>query len=155
MKNIVVTALTEYIFNENLIPNLVLRYKQYYLEKNSALLRRQENLRKRLNEIKKEINNLIILASKVASEALVQKLSDLEIEKNNIEEQYKNVASNNELDEQYNEKFAESFQQAKVLMKNGELTTIKKLIESLLDKVVVYENYINVFFKYHPELSIS
>lgn len=80
--------LADYVFNTALIPKLMDEYAQFAREEDSAMIKKWESLKERMSEVKKEISNLLMLAAKVASEALGQKLEELENEKKILQEQF-------------------------------------------------------------------
>lgn len=149
----VLDMLAQYIFNNKLIPKLVAEYGKYQLSKNSEVIRKRDGFKKRISEITKEIDNLLVLASKVASESLAQKLSGLETEKIQVEAEYNKICTESEMHEITTEKLTDSFMQARKLLAAGKLPTTKKLIELYVDRVTVYEDHVNVTFKFHPDLT--
>lgn len=151
----VIDMLTDYVHKDDVIPKIVEKYKEYQFSKNSDLVWDRDNLSNRLNEITSEIDNLIIMASKVASEALVKRLTELEFEKAQIEADYSQIYDENDMFDVTIEKLTESFIMARSLLNVGKLSTIKKLIELYIDRVTVYKNHVNVSFKFHPGISIE
>ncbi|HEX9062222.1 MAG TPA: recombinase family protein [Clostridia bacterium] len=151
----VLERLADYVFNTILIPKLINEYSRFEMEKDSITIKKQASLKKRLAEIKKEISNLLVLASKVASESLVQKLEELEKEKNILQDQLEEVndkVNSNKISE---EEFSEIFNKAYDYIRDGCLSTTKSLVEIFVERVLVYETHIKVMFKYHPELNNS
>lgn len=151
----VLERLADYVFNTALIPKLIGEYTQFEIEKDSAAAKKQESLKKRIAEIKKEISNLLMLAAKVASESLAQKLEELEAERNNLQEQLNEMCDCANMNKVSVEKFSEFFKEAYICLRNGSLSTTKSLIEIFVDRVLIYEDYVKVMFKCHPELSNS
>ena len=108
----VLDMLSQYVFNDNLIPKLVSEYGKYQLSKNSEIIKKREGINKRISEIKKEIDNLLVLASKVASESLAKRLSELEDEKIVLELEYDQFCKDSKITEITIEKLKDSFMQA-------------------------------------------
>ena len=154
IEGFVLEKLAGYIFDESLIPRLVSEYKRYQMERDSEVVKKQESLKKRLADITKEISNLLILASKVASELLAQKLADLETEKNQVQEQYNLICDENNTGTATAEKIIESFMQAKEMLADGTLSLAKKFVELFIDRVAIYESHVSVTFKSHPDLKL-
>jgi hypothetical protein len=44
---------------------------------------------------------------------------------------------------------------ARELLKAGELSATKKLIELCVDRVTVYKNHVDVMFKLHPDITFD
>ena len=154
IETFVLDVLAQYIFNDKLIPKLVIAYEKYQLSKNSEIIKKRDGLKKRLLKISKEIDNLLILASKVASESLAKKLSELEVEKIKVDAKFNDISSENQMHEVTVEELTDNFMQARQLLTSGKLTTTKKLIELYIDRVTVYEDHVNVTFKFHPDLTL-
>lgn len=154
IETFVLEKLADYIFNEGMIPKLIEEYTKFELNKDSVSIKRQENLCKRIAEIKKEISNLLSLAAKVASDSLVRKLEELEVEKNILQEQLKQVCIEVNANKVSHAKFSEIFKEAYNNLREGRLSTTKSLIEVFVDKVLVYEDCVKVMFKYHSELEL-
>lgn len=144
--------LSQYVFNDKLIPKLVSEYGKYQLSKNLGVIQKRESINKRVSELKKEIDNLLVLASKVASESLGKKLTELEEEKIVLELEYDRFCTVSKITEITEEKLKDSFMQARGLLAAGKLTTTKKLIELYIDKVTVYQDHVHVAFNFHPDL---
>lgn len=150
----VLDKLADYVFNKALVPKLIDEYSQFEMEKDSVVIKKQDGLKKRIAEVKKEISNLLMLAAKVASEALGQRLEELEIEKKQLDEQLEilNVEVNSSRISV--DKFSEVFEEVCNELKKGRLSTTKSMIEIFVDKVLVYEDCVKVMFKYHSELEL-
>lgn len=155
IETFVLERLADYIFNEGMIPKLIEEYTKFELNKDSVSIKKQENLTKRIIEIKKEISNLLSLAAKVASESLVLKLEELEAEKNILQEQLKQVRVEVNANKVSMEKFSEIFNEANNNLREGRLSTTKSLIEVFVDKVLVFEDCVKVLFKYHSDLELK
>ena len=52
------------------------------------------------------------------------------------------------------EQLKESFQKARRLLENGQLSTTKKLVELYIDRVLIFESRVEVFFNLHPDLTL-
>lgn len=151
----VLEKLADYVFNKAMIPKLIDEYAQFEMEKDLVSIKKQESLNKRIAEIKKEISNLLMLAAKVASESLAQKLEQLESEKNILQEQLELVCDEVNANKVSVGKFSEVFKETYMNLLEGRLSTTKNLIEIFVDKVLVSEENIKVMFKYHPDLELQ
>lgn len=151
----VLERLADYVFNTALIPKLIDEYAQFEMEKDSVAIKKQESLKKRIAEIKKEISNLLMLAAKVASDSLAQKLEELELEKNILQEQLEQICDEVNINKVSMEKFSEIFRVAYDELREGRLSTTKSLIEIFVDKVLVYEDYVKVMYRHNSELELQ
>ncbi|MDK2809188.1 MAG: site-specific recombinase, partial [Clostridiales bacterium] len=150
----VLDMLAQYVFDEKIIPKIAAEYKKYQVNKNADIVRTRDNLSKRLNELKKEINNLVGLVTKTGSAALAEKLTEIENEKIEVECRYNQICDECDVKEVSVEQLKESFQKARKLLENGQLSTTKKLIEFYVDRVLIFESRVEVFFNFHPDLTL-
>ena len=153
IETFVLERLSYYVFNTALIPKLIYEYTQFETEKNSVGIKKQENLKKRIAEIKKEISNLLLLATKVASESLALKLEELEREKCLIQEQLEQLCNEVNSNRISIETFSEAFNKAYSNLRDGSLAATKSIVEIFVDKVFIYENYVKIMFKNNSELN--
>lgn len=148
----VLDMLAQYVFEEKLIPKLISEYRKYQINKNSEVVKTRDNLSKRLNELKKEINNIVGLVTKTGSASLAEKLIEIENEKTNVECRYNQICSECNVKEVSAEELKDSFMRARKLLENGQLSTTKKLVELYIDKVLIFESHVEIFFNVHPDL---
>lgn len=150
----VLDMLAQYVFDDKIIPKIAAEYRKYQINKNSDIVKTRDNLSKRLNELKKEINNLVGLVTKTGSAALAEKLTEIENEKIEVECRYNQVCDECDVKEVGVEQLKESFQKARRLLENGQLSTTKKLIELYIDRVLIFESRVEVIFNLHPDLNL-
>lgn len=148
----VLDMLSKYVFDDKIVPKIAAEYKNYQISKNADILKTRDNLSKRLNELKKEINNLVGLLAKTGSAALAEKLTEIENEKIEVECRYNQVCDECDVKEVGVEELNKSFLKARKLLENGQLSTTKKLIELYIDRVLIFESRVEVFFNVHPDL---
>lgn len=155
IETFVLDALSKHIFNDKLIPKLADSYRKYQKGKNSDLVKARDGLKARISEITTQINNLVDIIVKSGSEVLAKKLTEIEIEKIHLEAEYNQICELHEIQEITIEKLNESFFMARELLKTGELSATKKLVEFYVDRVTIYNNHVDVLFKFHPDLTFD
>lgn len=151
----VLEALTKYVSDDKLIPRLVDSYKKYQKGKNSDIVKVRDKLKARISEITTQMNNLVDIIVKSGSEVLAQRLTEIEVEKIHLEAEYNQICEVHEIQEITVEKLNESFNMARELLEAGELSATKKLIELYVDRVIIYNNHVDVLFKFHPDLTFD
>jgi len=153
IETFVLKSLANYIYNDKLIPKLVESYREYQMERNSEFIRKCKGVKERLDAVKKDIDNLVVLIVKMpTSESLANKLNENELEKNQLEIEYDRLIRGSDYNELSIEDFKKSFHNARSLMEEGKVSTTKRLIEMYVDKVVVYNDHVDVIFKFHEDL---
>lgn len=150
----VLDMLAQYVFNDKIIPKIASEYRKYQINKNSDIVKTRDKLSKRLSELKKEINNLVGLVTRTGSTALAEKLTEIEKEKIEVECRFNQVGDECDVKEVGVEQLKESFQKARTLLESGQLSTTKKLIELYIDRVLIFESHVEVFFNVHPDLTL-
>lgn len=77
------------------------------------------------------------------------------MEKIHLEAEYNQICKVHEIREITIEKLSGSFYMARELLKAGEISATKKLVELYVDRVTVYNNHVDVLFKFHPDLTFD
>ncbi|PKM96365.1 MAG: recombinase family protein [Firmicutes bacterium HGW-Firmicutes-1] len=152
IEKIALRKLAEIVYDEAFISQLVKVYGNYQLGKNAELVKRREDLKENIIQFSKEIDNLLILASKVSSEALANKLTELEHLKIQSEAEYQRLCNNNNLKEVTEDMIKDSFKIVKQLFEASDLRSCKKLIELYVEKVVIYRDEAIVLYRLHPDM---
>ena len=148
-------ALSEHIHNNKLIERLTDSYNRYQKYKNAGYIKIRDGFKERISIIETKINNLVDVIVNTGSEALAKKLSELEVEKIYLEADYNKICKVYNIQEITQDKLKKTFQIAKYLLETRELPGLRKLIENYVDKVIVYSDYADVLFRFHPELKYN
>ena len=149
----VLSKLSDYIFHESIIEQLHEAYQEYLLEQNSDAISHKNDISKRLKEIDAEIANVIKVITKTGSDALSEKLSELETEKKQLDFSITKITKEHKIQDVSIDDLRKSFKKAKQLFLKGELKTTKKLIELYVDNVIIYDDYIELRVKVKPDVS--
>ena len=150
----VLEKLAEYVFDDSLIPIMKDEYSSYQTSKKSDVILIYKNLKKRLNAVDYEISNLVNLLAKTGSEALLVKLSKLENEKAELQDNLNGT----DLDD-FNEKVSveqiiQSFKKARDMFREGKLINTRKLVELFTDRVIVFEDHIDIYYNFRPNFQM-
>ena len=149
----VLEKLSDYIFDDTIAEQLYDAYQEYLLEQNSDANSHKNDISKRLEVIDAEIANIVKVIMKTGSEALSEKLSELENEKKQLEFSITKISKQYKIQDVSIEDLRKSFNKAKQLFLKGELKNTKKLIELYVDSVIIYEDYIELRVKIKPDIS--
>ena len=110
---------------------------------NIATVNVKNELKTRLEEIKKQINNLLnFIASGIAVDETNEKITELEKEREQIEE--KLISSDNK--EKDNKVSLNMITSLKTTWLNMDFDEQRRIIEHLINKVVVNDNEINIYY---------
>jgi len=148
IENFVIHELERRIFNDAAIPILVKQLNEYQQSMNSARAEEINSLRSRLSEVEQQINNIVAAVSQGFTQAsFLDKMTELEAEKARLEvriaerklEQSKTVITE--------EVLRQLFTEFKGFVTSRNIPEIKKFIGSYVDKVIIYNEHVDVIFK--------
>lgn len=146
----VLKLLGEVIFDVKIVPKIFERYKELVAnetERSDAVLR---TLKLKKEKVQTGIKNILKAIEVSESRTLLQRLEELEKEKEVIDKEInKNEAKHKPQVFDY-ELVERTFNEAKTLFKKGSLPETKQLISMFVDKVVVHENRVEVIFNAVP-----
>lgn len=132
------------------IPELVKKYRESYSERLSASNTEIAGMEANIKQLTTKIGNIVKVISKTGSEALLTELEALEKEKARIENELNDVKSrlNGELISE--EELTAAYRKARELFLSGSPEEKRQLINLYLEKVVVYEQYVEVYVNTLP-----
>ena len=144
----VLEKLADYVYDDRMIPKLIAEYEHYLLNRDKDAVSAREALKKRLHGIDKEIGNIVSVIAKTASDALVSRLNALEAEKKEIEYRVAKLFENTGVQTISEAKIKTAFKRARQLLSTGELKSTKVIIERYVEKVVIYEDKIELMLNF-------
>lgn len=159
----VLKLLGDVIFDAKIVPKIFERYKVLAAEDTKNSNAELKALKVRKGKVDISIKNILKAIEASDSQVLLQRLEELEKEREDVKEEL----SKKEAEQKpqiFDFKLVEStFNEAKRLFKNGSLPETKQLIGMFLDKVIIYEDRIEVIFnavpfyyrKKYPKLKFS
>src|SRR5665647_941842 len=147
-ENYVINILQEQIFNDDVIPQLVKELNDY---QNSLIDGNKEEI-DRLNikvfEVSKQIDNIVLAISNGFNQSsFLDKMESLEEQKLNFDIQLKELQPKQQKTVITEEILRQLFSMFKDFVAEKTIPEIKKFIQSYVDKVIVYNDYVDVIFK--------
>ena len=146
LESIVLGELAGIVFNEDIIPKLTQGYRQYLAEQNKEGIAIQDALSRRITAVQKDIDNIITVITKTASDALVGKLNALDAQKQELVRQLHKAQEECEVKELSEAELSKSFKQAREMLRTGQLPTVKALIERYVHEVRISGEHIEIHF---------
>ena len=137
LESIVLGELANIIFDDAMIPKMKQEYSLYFAEQNQETRTTTKAVKKEINDITKQINNIVSVIAQTASGTLVEKLNELEARKIDLENHLRELGAQSTAQEISEEELARSFKQAREMFKEGKLSTVRVLLERFLKKVTV------------------
>ena len=154
IEGFVLDQISEHVFDESKIPEVCKLYKEYALENNYEAIMQKEYLSKKLKAVDKQIDNIVSIVATTASKSLLNKLEELEQDKITLEFRIENIETECSIQSVTEDELKDLFAIARDLFKKGELSTSKKLIDLFVDRVTVYDEYVELVVKIKPDLSL-
>ncbi len=155
LETFVMEKLAEYLFDETLIPKICAAYGEYQLSKNAGHINTKANYEKKIKEVTKSIDNIVEMIMASPSTALAKKLSELEQEKERLNESYQELCKNANIKQLNEEEITKMFRIARNQLEVGTLKMTKVLVETFIDKVIVYKDWVEVVFNFCKDISIT
>ena len=150
LEDFVIREILRVVLADERIPELVKKYRESYSERLSASNTEIAGMEANIKQLTTKIGNIVQVISKTGSEALLTELEALEKEKARIENELNDVKSrlNGELISE--EELTAAYRKARELFLNGSPEEKRQLINLYLEKVVVYEQYVEVYVNTLP-----
>ena len=146
LESILLNELSNVVFDDALIPLLKNGYSQYLASQNGEGLSMQQSLKKEIADIKKQMDNIMRVIANNASDALVDKLNELDSHKKGHEQRLQELQSKHNVVEISEAELAHSFKQAREMLKNGSLSSVKALIERYIKQITIDGEKIEIQF---------
>lgn len=150
----VLEKLSEYVFNDKLIPKIVDEYNRFLAYQDNEVVQQKKELEKRVETLEKDIDSVINLLTKVASDALLNKLKALEEEKYSLESKLNQLYKSVKTDKVTVADISAAFHKARQMLADGSFPNLKKIIELYVQKIIVYEDRADVYLNFQPHLHI-
>lgn len=133
------------------IPALVKGYQDAYAERRSDAGDEIKAIRAAIKVCEQKIANIIQVISTTGSPALVNALEALETDKARLECELNSAESNMRSSVLTEEEIRQAYVKARELFLQGDYETKRQLINLYLDKVLVYDDYVEVYINALPD----
>ncbi len=154
IEKLVLDQLVEIIYDEKIIPKIVSTFASYQMSQNEEAMRSLRQVESSIRDAAKKIENIIEVMATTASKSLAAKLSELEAEKEEKEKRLCELQKALQMKDVSEKDIIDRFRKARKLFETGELPNMKRLIDLFVDKVVVFEEHVEVFLNVHPDMKM-
>ncbi|MCL2035469.1 MAG: recombinase family protein [Oscillospiraceae bacterium] len=144
LETFVLDKLAQYLFSDAKIPGLLAGYEAYLRNRDSEAILKQKNLRERIGQLAKEIENIVTVVAKTGSDALIERLNQLEQEKKETEYRLTKLEMDAQICRVTESDLKEAFKRARDLLKTGGLSNTKVLIQRYVHQVIIHPERIEV-----------
>lgn len=146
LEKAVLERLADAVFDEKLLPDIVAKYNDFAKEKDHELITTKNQIKRRIIETTKGINNIVSIVVQTGSSALADKLKELESEKVQLEASLLDVEVQLEKMIISEEALKAAFKKAKKMLQSGTLSNRKAIVDHYVKRVIIYPDQITVEF---------
>ncbi len=151
IEEFVLKEILRVILSEDKIPALVERYKEFQCQKLSSVDNEVETIQNNIATCETQIKNLVSVIAKSGSTALLSALSELEDEKLKLTTELEVIKNNINLPDLDETQIIEAYKKARTLFLNGSTEEKRQLVNLYLDKIFVYDEYVEVYVNALPQ----
>lgn len=153
LEEYVLEQLEKTMFSERGVKNLASRLIAYNNERTQNQSKEMNESMRRIKEIEEEIEKILdlVVASGISVDTVGKKLKTLEQEKEEVEEKMGRLVRASRQVSVDEETVKLLIDQSKVALKSKDLTECKKVLNNYIEKVVVFEDIVEVHFKFQVQ----
>ena len=144
IEQLVLDKLSTTIFSEDVLPDILSKYNEYAISRNTEYVAIIKELKQKLSDTEKGIDNIVNIVVSTGSSALTDKLKELEIKKQQLMQSLTDAERNMSQLEVDEEKLRTAFYKAKHMLKSGTLKNRKAIVEKYVKQIIMYENRIEI-----------
>ena len=148
---LVLDKLSEYLFNTDRVSEITKTYNEYIIKQNEELLETRNRINDCITSTNTKISNLLNAIENGSSSSVIQRISELEKIKDDYETSLLELNNNNGIIQYSEEYITKQLLLAKKLFKNSSLKSTKALINTFIDKVVIYPDKIEIKVNFNLE----
>ena len=150
LEEYVLEQLEKTMFSDRGVKNLASRLIAYNNERTQNQSREMNESMKRIKEIEEEIEKILdlVVASGISVDTVGKKLKTLEQEKEEVEEKMGRLVRESRQVSVDEETVKMLIDQSKSALKSKDLKECKKVLNNYIEKVVVFEDIVEVHFKF-------
>lgn len=154
LEKLVLSMLADKVFDEGILPDILNKYNKYVQDRHSDVKNLICSLKSKIEAADKGINNIVNVVMETGSSALNSKLQELEAEKRELElalTEANNKLASVSIDAK---SLKIAFNRAKQMLKGGNLSNRKALIERYVNRVTIYKDKIVIEFNIFDEFIV-
>lgn len=151
----VLEQLSNYVFNDKYIPYITKEYNKYINNNNRKYNGKFQALTVRQKELQKDIDKIVALLLQTSSPTLIKKLDDLEADRVQVESTLEQLNRDNLCTAFTEDDIKAVFVSIRDKLKSGNLQSIKQVIDTYINQIVVFPTEVRVQFNFFPNLSVS
>ncbi len=144
LESFVLKVLSEIIFDEKYIPNIISQYNDYSLKNSSYLQDDINRIEKEISRLNKKIGNVTSVIAETGNATLVEALANFENERNNLTELLSETKERMKAIKIPDEEINAAFNKAKLMFESGKLAETKQIINLYVERIDVYPDRVDL-----------
>ncbi len=155
IESIVQKKLASKVFDEKILPEVIGRYNEFAVSKNTELISFITMIKDKIAETEKGIANIVNVIMQTGSVALSDKLKELECDKVKFEQtlqEKQRELSEMTVDEKV---LKQAFKKAKKMLESGTLSNKKAIIDQYVNKIILHRDKIVIEFNITDTYTIA
>lgn len=144
LEQTVLRVLSENLFDDRLLPRLEAAYADFLAKQDSQENQEYHQLEQTHRALSKKIDNIVNVIADTGSQALVDKLRELEQQRAQAELRLSELEQQQRSGLLAGKQLAAVFHRAKSMLAQGTLESKRALIEQFIEKVIIYDDSIKI-----------
>lgn len=147
LENKILSMISDFLFDESTIPTIIEKYSIALKERMKNQTKDLATMKKQVATIDKKLKNILsAIESSGGNSLIIQRLSELENEKAELQVIIESLSTDVEHQKIDQDKIVSLFNTAKGMLLDGSLEDSRKLVELFIDKITINEETIKVNF---------
>ena len=160
IEQFVIDKIEEALFDKELIESIMSQFQEYMRHRDADANAEVKRLVKKVQQIDTKVNNLVEILAEVGSNAfqkgaILEKLDTLERDKASIQSKIDGEKERLESRVPTKKAIMDSFIEARRLFKSQSLEEMQQLVDQYVDKVIVYEDRVEVSLSLIPFIPVN
>ncbi len=151
----VLKKLADKVFNEEMLTEIILRYNDYAASRNTELISSIKNIKIKLSETERKIENIVNVIVQTGSAALSEKLKELEKDKATLTQSIAKKEKEAAQMSVSKQTLKKAFAKAKQMLESGTLANKKSIVQNYVKNVTMYKDKIVVEFNITNNYTIT
>ena len=155
LEQTVLRVLSENLFDDRLLPRLEAAYADFLAKQDSQANQEYHQLEQAHRALSKKIDNIVNVIADTGSQALVDKLHELEQQRAQAELRLSELEQHQRSGLLAGKQLATVFHRAKSMLAQGTLESKRALIEQFVEKVIIYDDSIKIILRLTDRFQIE
>lgn len=155
IEGIVLERLAEYVFGNELVPQVTKDYNAFLLEQSGGSKQQVKELTKRMQELQRQIDTALELVMQSKAHSILERLETLEKDKASIEMEIRELESAHPIQQVDECEVRAVFAQIRRQLAEGSLPHLQRVIETYVYRIEIHPDKVIVVFNFFPKIRLG